>query len=257
MKLKCKDITENIVARAVNDECHSYAAKTVVNRWRFLAEVLEWATGNTFHPQLPQTVRKDVQFLDQTELDTFLKYIKGKPIEIPALLAISSLRRSELAALDWKDIDLENRWIRVRGAVVPDENNRMVRKETNKNASSRREIPIIEPLYVALQAVERKEGPVVRWHPATVWKNIKKACSEAGVQEIGPHGMRHTFASLCHSLGMPAQAAMEIGGWSDRTTMDRIYTHVSRRDKTTYQNAFTEHFSKKENAENANESANE
>lgn len=257
MKLRCKDLTENIIARAVNDECRSYAAKTVVNRWRFLAEVIEWATATTFHPQLPQTVRKDVQFLDQTEMELFIREIKGTSVEIAALLALSSLRRSEIAALDWKDVDLKNRWIRVRGAVVPDEENRMIRKETNKNSTSRREVPIIEPLYIALKSVKRQEGPVVKQHPATVWRQINEACAAAGVPQVGCHGLRHSFASLCHSLGMPAQAAMEIGGWSDRTTMDRIYTHVSKRDKNSYQNAFTEHFAKKENRENANASANE
>jgi integrase len=257
MKIKCKDLTENIVARAVNDECRSYAAKTVVNRWRFLAEVIEWATGATFHPQLPQTIRKDVLFLDKTEIDLFLAQIQGTSVEIAALLAISSLRRSEIAALDWKDVDLKNRWIRVRGAVVPDEDNRLVHKETNKNSTSRREVPIIEPLYVALKAVKHKEGPVVKEHPATVWRHINEACAAAGVPEVGCHGLRHSFASLCHSLGMPAQAAMEIGGWADRTTMDRIYTHVSKRDKNSYQSAFTEHFTKKRNGENANEIANE
>lgn len=256
MKLKCKDITEAKIARAINEECRNYSAKTVVNRWRFLSQVLTWATDEHFAPQLPQTVRPDIDFLDKTELDTFIKHIKGKPVEIPALLAISSLRRSEIVALDWTHIDLENRWIKVRGAVVPGEKHKMVHKNTTKNSSSRRDVPIIDPLYEALQAVENKNGPVVPIHPATVWRLINEACAAAGVPEVGCHGLRHSFASLCHSLGIPAQAAMEIGGWSDRTTMDRIYTHVSKRDKDSYQNAFTNHFKASEETQNANKIAN-
>lgn len=257
MKLKCKDITEAKVARAINEECRSFSAKTVTNRWRFISQVLTWATGEHFTPQLPQIVKKDVEFLDKTELDVFIKYIKGRPVEIPALLAISSLRRSEIAALDWKNVDLKNRWIKVRGSMVPGEDHKMVRKDTNKNSSSRRDVPIIDPLYDALSAVENKFGLVVPQHPATVWRQINEACAAAGVPEVGCHGLRHSFASLCHSLGIPAQAAMEIGGWSDRTTMDRIYTHVSKRDKNSYQNAFTQHFVPSQNNEDANESANE
>lgn len=257
MKLKCKDITESKIAKAINDECRSYTAKTVINRWRFISQVLTWATGEHFTPQLPQIVKKDVDFLDKTELDTFIKYIKGKTVEIPALLAISSLRRSEIAALDWKNVDLKNRWIKVRGSMVPGEDHKMVRKDTNKNSSSRRDVPIIDPLYDALNAVENKSGPVVPQHPATVWRQINEACAAAGVPEVGCHGLRHSFASLCHSLGIPAQAAMEIGGWADRTTMDRIYTHVSKRDKNSYQNAFTQHFVPSQNNKNANETANE
>lgn len=257
MKIKCKDITETMIARAINEECRSYTSKTVINRWRFISQVLTWATGEHFTPQLPQIVKKDVDFLDKTELDIFIKYIKGKPVEIPALLAISSLRRSEIAALDWKNVDLKNRWIKVRGSMVPDEDHKMVKKDTNKNSSSRRDVPIIDPLYDALNAVENKTGPVVPQHPATVWRQINEACAAAGVPEVGCHGLRHSFASLCHSLGIPAQAAMEIGGWADRTTMDRIYTHVSKRDKNSYQNAFTKHFAPSQNDENANKTANE
>ena len=179
-------------------------------------------------------------------------------IFIEALLAISSLRRSEIAALNWDDgdIDLKHRWIRVRGAIVPDEDHRMVKKETTKNSTSRRDVPMIDPLYEALNAVENKTGPVVKVHPATIQSRIKRACLAAGVPEVGCHGLRHSFASLCHILNIPPQVAMEIGGWADRATMDRIYTHVSKRDKNSYQNAFTAHFSTATKTENGNENGN-
>jgi len=257
MRMKCGAITDKQIEQAINTECRQYAAKTVVNRWRFIAEVLTWATGKTYSPKLPQVVRKDIKFLDQEELAILLDHIKGKPAEIVALLAISSLRRSEIAALSWDDgdIDLRHRWIRVRGAVVPDADHKLVKKQTTKNTTSRRDVPMIDPLYEALSAVENKTGPVVKVHPATMLTQINKACAAAGVPEVGCHGLRHSFASLCHMLNIPPQVAMEIGGWADRTTMDRIYTHVSRRDKNSYENAFTAHFSTTK-TKNANENAN-
>lgn len=248
MKMKCSKITDKAVSSAINAECKRYSAKTVVNRWRFISQVLEWATEKRFSPGLPQVVVKDREFLDQQELDTFLKSIKGSKAEIPALLALSSLRRSEIAALSWDrgDIDLKNRWIHVRGAMVPDKNHHMVTKATNKNTSSHRDVPIIEPLLEALSAVENKTGRVVAIHPSTMQARINRACLDAGVPEVGCHGLRHSFASLCHILNVPPQVAMEIGGWSDRATMDRIYTHVSKRTKDSYQNAFTDYFKAKE-----------
>lgn len=244
MQMRCGKITDSVVAKAINIECRNFSAKTVVNRWRFVAQVLEWAIGERFTPSLPQVVVEPSAFLDQEELGIFLKSVKGTKAEITALLAISSLRRSEIAALDWDrgDIDLKNRWIHVRGAVVPDKDHKMVTKKTNKNSTSRRDVPIIDPLYDALQAVERKHGRVVPQHPATMLARINKACLDAGVPQVGCHGLRHSFASLCHILNVPPQVAMEIGGWSDRATMDRIYTHVSKRTKDSYANAFTDYF---------------
>ena len=258
MRMKCSDITDKRIEQAINAECRQYSAKTVTNRWRFLSQVRSWATGREYHAKLPQVVRPDIDFLDKEDLQTFLEHIKGKPVEIEALLAISSLRRSEIAALNWDDgdIDLKHRWIRVRGAVVPDEDHKLVKKATTKNTTSRRDVPMIDPLFDALNAVEDKTGPVVKVHPATMLTRINKACAAAGVPEVGCHGLRHSFASLCHMLNIPPQVAMEIGGWADRTTMDRIYTHVSKRDKNSYQNAFTEHFSSAKTA-NDNENGNE
>jgi len=258
MRMKCSAITDKHIEQAINVECRRYKAKTVVNRWRFLAQVLSWATGKHYSAKLPQVVRPDIDFLDQEDLTTFLEYIKGKPVEIEALLAISSLRRSEISALSWDDgdIDLKRRWIHVRGAVVQDEDNNLVKKATTKNSTSRRDVPMIDPLYEALSAIENKSGPVVKVHPATILHRINRACAAAGVPEVGCHGLRHSFASLCHILNIPAAVAMEIGGWADRATMDRIYTHVSKRDKNSYQNAFTAHFSTAPKNENGNENGN-
>ena len=258
MAMKCGKITEKTISTAINNECRRYSAKTVVNRWRFIAQVLEWAVDERFEPALPQVVVEPTEFLDLEDLETFLKHIKGTKVEITALLALSSLRRSEMAALSWDkgDIDLKNRWIHVRGSMVPGRDHRMVAKKTNKNSTSRRDVPMIEPLYEALNAVEHKTGPVVTGHPDAMAKRINKACRAAGVPEVGCHGLRHSFASLCHVLNVPPAVAMEIGGWSDRATMDRIYTHVSKRTKGSYENAFTDYFKPKKEPENANEHAN-
>ena len=242
MRRRCGDITDKMIERAVNAECRNYSAKTVTIRWRFIQQVLVWATGRSYSVKLPQVVQPDIKFLDRTDLKKFLDSVHGTENEIVSLLALSSMRRSEIAALTWDNVDLKNHWIYVRGAMVPDENHKMIIKETNKNSTSRRDIPIIAPLYDALSAVENKAGRVVPLHPATIQSRINKACAAAGVPQVGCHGLRHSFASLCHMLQIPQQVAMDMGGWADRATMDKIYTHVSRRDRDAYENEFTDYF---------------
>ncbi len=242
MHRKCSQITDTMIAQAISNESRRFKAKTVTNYWRFLKQVLTWATGKQYSASLPQVVPAEREFLDYEQIDIFLKAVKGDRIEIAALLALSSLRRSEIAALRWEDVDLELGVIHVRGAMVPDENNNFIRKDTTKNASSRRDVPIIDPLKLALESVNNRTGLVVHKHPANIQLNINRVCREAGLPEVGCHGLRHSFASLCEHLQVPPKIAMEIGGWSDRSTMERIYTHVAKQDKAYYQNAFTAHF---------------
>ena len=242
MQRKCIQITDTMIAQAISQESRKYKAKTVTNYWRFIKQVLTWATGRQYSASLPQIIPAQREFLDYEEIGIFLKAVKGDRIEIAALLALCSLRRSEIAALTWADIDFSLGVIHVRGAVVPDENHKMIRKETNKNTTSRRDVPLIQPLREAMTAIRCKTGPVVPLHPATVQRKINQICARAELPEVGCHGLRHSFASLCEHLQVPPKIAMEIGGWSDRTTMEKIYTHTAKKDKSYYQNEFTAFF---------------
>ena len=66
------------------------------------------------------------------------------------------------------------------------------------------------------------------------------------------HGLRHSFASLCYHLGIPAKIAMQLGGWSDMQTMLRIYTHISQRDIGARVEDLRSFFQTKNGNENAN-----
>ena len=184
--------------------------------------------------------------------------IKGDPIEIPALLALCSLRRSELINLRWTDIDLENGTLKVDGAAVFDEDGKLVRKEETKNASSRRVVPMIPPLKDALERAVRKGEYIVTWHPNSIMCRINRICERNDLPKVGLHGLRHSFASLAKHLGMPEDAVMEIGGWSDFQTMRKIYTHISEADITRHSQNFTAFFEPKPTTtlQNGNENGN-
>ena len=164
-------------------------------------------------------------------------------MEIAALLGLHSLRRSEIAALDWSNVDLEKRTIKVAGSVVPGENWTLVEKPTNKNRTSTRTIPIMIPeLYDALKAVKDKTGKVVTCYISTVYERVNKVCEDNGLPKLGVHGLRHSFASLAYHVRMSEQAAMQIGGWSDYATMRKIYTHLSAQDVKQAENAMSDFY---------------
>lgn len=244
-------ITQAQWQRAVNQEAGLVSAKTLTNAWRFLSSVITETTGEKITVRLPQVIQKDRPFLEPEQIPVFVEAVKGTSIEIPALLALSSLRRSELLSLRWEDVDLKKGILRVNGAAVYDENSKLVMKPETKNKTSRRLVPIIPPLREALEAAERKGEYVVTLKPASMYSHINRVCKANGLPEVGIHGLRHSFASLAYHLEIPEKIAMEIGGWSNDQTMHKIYTHIAKTDLAKHTQTLSNFFDSNKNA-NAN-----
>ncbi len=229
----------------INEAAGRYSPKTVKNTWRFVCSVLR---ENEIMPPklvLPQIVPNERPWLEPEQILRFVDAVKDEPHEIPALLALHSLRLSEVMALTWDKVDLEKNTIRVAGAAVFDENQKFVFKTTNKNQTSTRTVPIMIPsLKDALAAVEDKNGLVVTCHPNTLWARINRTCEANGFPLVGVHGLRHSFASLAYHLGWSEQQTMETGGWGDPQTMHKIYTHLAAADRVKSQNTMALFFQK-------------
>lgn len=237
--------------KVVNSEAELCSAKTLKNAWRFCASAIRKATGESIEVQLPQVVPKEIIYLQPEQIPDFIRAVKGRECEISALLALSSLRRSEILALDWKNVDLKKERVLVSGAAVWGADGKLTQKDTNKSASSRRYVPIMMPeLLSALNAVKTKEGKVVNIAPNTMRKQINRACEENGLPKVSVHGLRHSFASLAYHLGLSEKECMKLGGWSDNQTMSKIYTHLAEADAQNSENKMTEFY------KNANNNAN-
>lgn len=239
----------------INEASKTLSPKTIKNDWGFICSVLR---ENDIQPpkvKLPQLVPSEKEYLDSDEIKKFIKAVKEKECEIPALLGLHSLRRSEIMGLQWADIDLKNEIIHVRGSAVFNQEQKLVQKKTNKNVSSRRDIPIMIPeLLSALKAVPKtnRKGNVVTCNPNTIWAQVNRICESNGLPKVGVHGLRHSFASLAFSsdVGMTEREVMEIGGWSDYYTVHKIYEHLSKKNRLKATNNMKAFF------QNANESAN-
>lgn len=231
--------------------------KTIKNAFYFVKSVYK-----KYGIIIPDTVDLPVEenhtkaWLDYDQIQTLVNSVKGTPQQLPVLLGLHSLRRSELLALDWKNIDISSAdkakdqygLIIVSGAVVKDVDGRYVYKTANKNKSSQRPIPILIPeLLDALESVpeEERKGRVITINGNSILYEVNKACRAAGVPEVGTHGLRHSFASLAYHLGMPEEWTMRRGGWADHNTMRKIYTHFSDKDELYGDNEMKRFFSNK------------
>lgn len=247
------DISSAKFQKAVNQEARSVSPKTLKNSAMFVQTVIAEYTGERPAVRLPQVVPNDLPWLTPEQIPVFLKAIKGNRYEIPALLALSSLRQSEIVAVQWKDIDLKKGTITVHGSAVRDKDNNLVMKQTNKNKSSRRTVPFLIPQLRKAVEEQRKEPEeyVYPQYGSRLRVNINNICEKTGLPLVGIHGLRRSFASLCYHLGISEAVTMLAGGWSDTQTMRKIYTKISEKDIKNQADRFKKFF------ESANENANE
>lgn len=231
-----RDAKDEFVAdvdwQAVIDQ-DPHSPKTVRNAWGLIASVLTDNRVPVPKVRLPQPNAKERPFLQPEQIPIFIAAIRDNPCEVAALLALHSLRRSELLDVTLADIDLKRNIIHVRGSAVMDKNNSVIHKATNKNASSKRDVPIMIPRLAELCRAQKggKSDYIVTCHPNTIWREVNSVCRRAGLPEVGCHGLRHSFVSLAYHLGWSELATMSVAGYADYNTMRKIYTHLADADK--------------------------
>lgn len=217
--------------RVISDEASLCSAKTLKNAWLFIASVLRENNIDVPKVKLPQQKRVEKKWLDPDQIVKFCQACHGSPVEKEALLALMSLRRSELLALKWKDVDLAHKCIHVHSSLTPDENNQFVLKDTTKSKTSTRDVPILIPRLLELLKEQGNPNALISKEPPNgLWRKINGICKSAGLPEVGIHGLRHSFASLAYHLGYKEEECMRIGGWADFRVMHEIYTHLSAKD---------------------------
>ena len=137
----------------------------------------------------------------------------------------TGMRKSELENLEWADIDLGRRKIKIRA------------KDEWTPKTDEREIPINEGVYrVLLKQKERADGSKYVFpdeNGCKIFKNrlrrrfmtLTKHCGFGDVTKV--HSLRHTFASHLVMKGVDLTTIKQLLGHSDiETTM--IYSHLTQ-----------------------------
>lgn len=150
----------------------------------------------------------------------------------------TGLRRSEILALQKKDIDLDEGLLSVTKRVdasdgKPELSNRL------KTLSSRAVIPLAGPLADYLIPVlddlaeedllmSDKKGNCL--HPNSVMISLQNAARQAGIAHFHPHLLRHTFITNIVRAGADPKSAAQLARHSDISTTLNIYTKLNRDD---------------------------
>jgi len=140
------------------------------------------------------------------------------------------LRRGELQALDWLDVDLDRGVIRVRASWDPQEG-----RISPKTEAGTRVVPIASVLDVHLRELAGPAGGVglvfgrgdgQAFAPVTVNRRAQRAWQRAGLSPIGLHECRHTFASFMIAAGVNAKALSVYMGHASVTITFDLYGHL-------------------------------
>lgn len=178
--------------------------------------------------ELPAQRGKRDRFASPTEARALIAAVPERDRPIWATAVYAGLRRGELRALRFRDVDLrrglisvERTWDRVEGALDP------------KSAAGVRRIPIPEELEPELAVITGAADDLVfgrstelPFDPSTVSDRAQRAWRAAGLRPITLHECRHTYASLMIAAGVNPKALQTFMGHASITiTLDR-YGHL-------------------------------
>jgi integrase/recombinase XerC len=181
----------------------------------------------------PKTDKKLPRHLRPVEVDALLEAPAARAGPLAArdraaleLLYATGLRVGELVALDWRDLDLSSRVLRVMG-----------------KGGKERMVPFGVPAHDALLAWLREweavhDGERGRSEPVflnagggrlsarSVRRILDRSLAEAAVAgDASPHALRHSFATHLLERGADLRAIQELLGHSSLATTQR-YTHL-------------------------------
>ncbi len=252
-----------------------YSRKTLKEIKNTANQIMELAMDNDIifrnvfrKINIPKIEAQERRPLTKQEQDMLLSYHSEHRMGVPALLMmLCGLRRGELMALTWNDLDLEKQLLTVNKAVYIDSNKTFVKPPKSK--AGNRNIPIPNALVPILRDEQRQatsllvcpsaEGTLMTqsafergWESYMHFLNITMGGRDASrsnpkltvIDHITPHMLRHTYATLLYDAGVDVKTAQRYLGHADVVTTLKIYTHLSEQREQQSSEALNKHFDK-------------
>jgi len=228
------------------------SARSVHHVHRILSNALSQAVRWRLIPSNPCTAveapkprRAEIQAIDEAESAALLEVAAGSRFRVHLLAAVlTGMRRGELLALRWEDVDLEGGKITVQRSLEQTRAGLAV-KEPKSGRARKLSIPalLVDALRVHRQEQMRARallkgdygsafGDLVfgqengrEWKPDVFSKAVGNFCRRVGLP-LRLHSLRHSHASQLLAMGTPVKIVQErLGHSSSVITLD-LYGHV-------------------------------
>ena len=224
-------IVDSMLAAGRDPSTIRNAVKPLAVILRRAVEDGELAVNPSEHLRLPIARGRRERIAGPDEAARLIAALPTSERTLWAVAFYGGLRLGELRALDWKSVRLEAGEIHVErgmdgtGVIIPP-----------KSRAGRRVVPIIrrlrDELVLHQLAVTSPTGlvfgstPKTPLVPNTVNRRARRAWADAGLNPIGLHEARHTFASFLIAAGTNLKSITEIMGHASVTVSLDRYGHM-------------------------------
>ena len=232
------------VQRYENMDDLSLSNKTIRGLHTMLRQCLEQAVTERLIPynpangcRLPKKEKKKMQIIPPEKIRDYLKAAEEWGVLPMFYLELSTgLRRGELVALLWSDLNLQTKTLTVSKSVSRGKGELVVTEPKTENS--------VRESYLSDEAIrllvdERKKHPFSpymfpspktggMYGPDCVGRIHKKLLEKAGIEEhVRFHDLRHTFSTLAIQSGIDPKTVAEILGHASAEFSLDVYTHVT------------------------------
>lgn len=242
MNTKLSQLRNEDIQKAINNDAKKLKPKTIRNGYGLLAEVLAaYRSDFKLRVDIPKPIAFESDVPTDGDFITLLKMAEGTMMYAVILLAAClGLRRSELCALTWDDVDADSGMVRINKAIVRDDSNDWVVKGT-KTLASTRNLKIPPSVARAILSLPREGDRIIPVTPNSVTTRFIRLRNRLG-KAFRLHDLRHYNASVMLALNIPDKYAMKRGGWSTPNTMKKVYQHTFRDKQTEVDETVNRHF---------------
>ena len=187
---------------------------------------------------IPKIQKQEMKILHPEDMKAYLEAAEKRGV-LPMfyLELVTGLRKGELTALLWSDLDEKRCIISVSKQAVGDRH-RNVEISRPKTENSVRKISIPQSV-VELLHQEHEKHPDNPWmfpspktgemyHPDSIAKLHEKILRDTGLEHIRFHDLRHTFATMALQNGVDVKTVSLMLGHYDAGFTLRTYTHATR-----------------------------
>ena len=202
---------------------NQFSPKTARNIIGLVSSAVKFAGGSFPAVTFPRWGLRSDFIPRESDISILLQEVKGTKMELPVLLGIMGLRRSEAVAVTPEDLD--GNMLHIHEAVVIAPDNSFVRKETKTRGSDRW---ILLPDNVA----DLLRQGAVELSVNSIGKRFSQIVKRLGLT-MRYHDLRHFFASYCHNVLKLSDAQVSrLGGWAPNSSaLRRHYVHSMRDDE--------------------------